>query len=85
MGKPTDTPLGQTRVRRLVISSGHTRLELDGEGILLTAPVVFDLITKVLAAGASTDPADLAKIVAATQAVTDETDRLSAAVTTPVP
>lgn len=87
MAKPPDPPLGQTRVRRLVVQSGQTRLELDGEGILLTSPVVFDLITKVLAAGSTTDPAVQAQIDAFTKSLADSATPLaqSVAANTPTP
>jgi hypothetical protein len=85
MSKPVDSPLGQTRVRKIVLTVGANRLELEGEGILLTAPVVFDLITKIFAAGASPDPADVAKMVALTKSLADSTTPLADSVAANTP
>jgi len=66
-------------LRKIYVRVGTAIVELEGEQLSLASPAISDLIAKIIAAGTS-PTTDAAQIVAATNAVTAEADRMQATI-----
>ena len=70
----------QAEFRKIFLRVGTASVELEGEHLSLNNPGIFDLLTKVFAAGMSVDPEAQAKIGALTTALKSGTDSLATSV-----